>query len=59
MEDWTAPISYFSVAASRVKMLSMLSGISGGTGYSIEIRLFKTSAASDTHYGKLVRRHVV
>src|SRR5713226_111130 len=48
MKDWTAPMSYLSAAESRAKMLLLEWGISGGTGYSIEIRLFKTSASSDT-----------
>src|SRR6266403_5697309 len=30
-------------------MRSLELGILGGTGYSIDIRLFKTSASSDTH----------
>jgi hypothetical protein len=42
-------MSYFAAAASRAKMLSLESGISGGTGYSIEMRLFKTSVFSDRH----------
>jgi hypothetical protein len=40
-------MSYFVAVASRAKILSLEQGISGGTGYNIEIRLFKTSAFSD------------
>ncbi len=45
--DWTASMSYFVAAARRAKIFSLLYGISGGTGYSIEIRLSKISASSD------------
>ena len=41
-------MSYFVAAASRAKTLSPEEGISGGTGYSIEIRLSKVSASSDS-----------
>jgi hypothetical protein len=46
MEDCTVVMSYFWEAASRVKILSSESGISGEMGYNIVMRLFRTSASS-------------
>ena len=47
IKDWASSMSYFAAAESRDKILSLERGISGGTGYNIVIRLFKTSASSD------------
>jgi hypothetical protein len=47
IKDMTTSMSYFVAAVRRAKIFSMIWGILGGIGYSIEIRPFKTSASSD------------